>query len=88
MLWDYRRPFIPFASFAEHNDDVTGMSYILSVCVCVCVCVRVCEKEPHTVGKLKLFCYPVLGLSSALNNRKGVFTPFHEDNFCEKSGLF
>ena len=25
-IWDIRRPFIPFASFSEHTDDVTGES--------------------------------------------------------------
>ena len=24
LVWDVRRPFIPFASFAKHSDDVTG----------------------------------------------------------------
>lgn len=24
FVWDVRRPFIPFASFVEHSDDVTG----------------------------------------------------------------
>ena len=23
-VWDVRRPYIPFASFTEHSDDVTG----------------------------------------------------------------
>ena len=24
LVWETRRPFIPFASFVEHSDDVTG----------------------------------------------------------------
>ena len=24
QVWDFRRPYIPFASFTEHSDDVTG----------------------------------------------------------------
>lgn len=31
MLWDTRRPFIPFASFTEHSDDVTGIYLTLIV---------------------------------------------------------
>ena len=23
-VWDVRRPYIPFASFTEHSDDITG----------------------------------------------------------------
>ena len=30
-MWDVRRPFIPFASFAEHSDDVTGEALLCSV---------------------------------------------------------
>ena len=39
-IWDYRRPYIPFASFIEHTDDVTGKqkaSYIYSTSITKCV---------------------------------------------------
>ena len=25
-IWDFRRPYVPFASFSEHADDITGIS--------------------------------------------------------------
>ncbi|XP_064395171.1 GATOR2 complex protein WDR24-like [Halichondria panicea] len=28
QIWDYRRPFIPFASFTEHTDDVTDLLWL------------------------------------------------------------
>lgn len=36
-IWDIRRPFIPFASFSEHTDDVTGEG---TGCLCMYLCVR------------------------------------------------
>ena len=29
-MWEVRRPFIPFASFAEHSDDVTGETCLIN----------------------------------------------------------
>ena len=37
-IWDIRRPFIPFASFSEHTDDVTGEG---TSCPWVCTCTHV-----------------------------------------------
>ena len=30
LVWEVRRPFIPFASFAEHSDDVTGETCLIN----------------------------------------------------------
>lgn len=31
-VWDTRRPFIQYATFSEHTDDVTGLSCDMLVC--------------------------------------------------------
>lgn len=35
LVWEVRRPFIPFASFAEHSDDVTGEAYMYAIIFCL-----------------------------------------------------
>ena len=51
-VWDVRRPYIPFASFTEHSDDVTGQYNTNTVVLLFYPGFREMETEDILVGNL------------------------------------